>query len=130
MPEPIVFISRFSVKEGDLDPFKELARAVSAEIEASMPRTLLYLSFLDADQRTVSFLHAFADADSMDRHFEGSGDRSRAAYEFVEPRGWEVFGTPSDEALQTLRGAAAAAGTSLTIQPEYLAGFLRVMEPA
>jgi hypothetical protein len=37
---------------------------------------------------------------------------------------------PSDEALETLRGAAAAAGTSLTIQPEYLAGFLRVMEPA
>ncbi len=86
MPEPIVFISRFSVKEGSLDPLKDLARAVSADIEASMPRTLVFLSFLDVDQRTVSFLHAFADADSMDRHLVGSGDRSRAAYEFIEPR--------------------------------------------
>jgi quinol monooxygenase YgiN len=77
MPGPIVFISRFRVKESNLDRFRELARAVSGDIEASKPRTLLYLSFLDADQGTVSFLHAFADADSMDRHFEGSDDRSR-----------------------------------------------------
>jgi quinol monooxygenase YgiN len=125
MPEPIVFISRFRVKEGNLDRFRELARAVSEDIQASKPRTHVYLSFLDADQGTVSFLHAFADADSMDRHFEGSSDRSRAAYELIEPRGWEVFGTPSDAALEALRGAAASAGASMTIQPEYLAGFLR-----
>ena len=130
MTEPIVFISRFWIKEGNLDRFKELARAVSGDIQASMPQTLVYLSYLDADQGTVSFLHAFADADSMDRHFDGSGDRSRAAYEFIEPRGWEIFGTPSEAALEALRAAAASAGTSVTIQPEYLAGFLRVAAPA
>jgi hypothetical protein len=126
MPEPIVFISRFSIKEGKLDALKDHAHAVSADIQASKPRTLVFLSYLDAARATVSFVHAFPDADSMDRHVEGSGDRSRAAYEFIEPKGWEVYGTPSDEALETLRGAAASAGTSLTIQPEYLAGFLRV----
>jgi quinol monooxygenase YgiN len=126
MAEPIVFISRFAIKEGSLDQFKDLARAVSADIQASKPRTLLYLSYLDEARHTVSFLHAFADADSMDRHFEGSGDRSRAVYEFVEPRGWEIYGTPSAEALETLRGAAASAGTPLTVTPECLTGFLRV----
>ena len=54
MPGPIVFISRFRVKESNLDRFRELARAVSGDIEASKPRTLLYLSFLDADQGTAS----------------------------------------------------------------------------
>ncbi len=125
MPEPIVFISRFSIKEGNLDQVKDLAHAVSADIKASKPGTLVYLSYLDAAGHTVSFLHAFSDADSMDCHIEGSDDRSRAAYEFVEPRGWEVYGTPSDEALEMLRRAAASAGTALTIQPEFLAGFLR-----
>jgi hypothetical protein len=126
MPEPIVFISHFSIKEGRLDALKELALAVSDEIQASKPRTLVYLSYVDPAQHTVSFLHVFGDADSMDRHFEGSDDRSRAAYEFMEPRGSEVYGTPGDGALEMLRGAAASARTSLTIQPEYLAGFLRV----
>jgi hypothetical protein len=126
MPEPIVFISHFSINEGRLEQVMELSHAMSAHIEASKPRTLVYLSFLDSAQGTVSFLHAFADADAMDHHFEGSGDRTRAASEFVEPRGWEVYGTPSDAAHKTLRDAAAAAGTSLTVQPHYLAGFLRL----
>jgi hypothetical protein len=126
MPEPIVFISRFSIKEGNLDALTDLAHAVSVDIQASKPRTLVFLSYLDAARDTVSFIHAFPDADSMDRHVEGSGDRSRAAYEFIEPRGWDVYGTPSDEARAMLQRAAASAGTSLTIQPEYLAGFLRV----
>jgi uncharacterized protein YbjT (DUF2867 family) len=125
MPEPVVFISHFSIKEGELDALKDHAHAVSADIQASKPRTLVFLSYLDPDRHTVSFVHAFADADSMDRHIEGAGDRSRAAYAFIEPRGWEVYGTPSDEAREMLQRAAAAAGTSLTIQPEYLAGFLR-----
>jgi hypothetical protein len=34
----------------------------------------------------------------MDRHFEGSDERAPAAYELVEPVGWEFFGRPSDEA--------------------------------
>ena len=126
MSEPIVFISRFSVKSAGLDQFEDLARTVSADIQAWKPRTLVYLSYLDAAEQTVTFIHAFADADSMDRHFEGSNDRSRAAYEFVEPRGWEVFGMPSAEALDALRAAAGSAGTSLTVHPEYLAGFLRM----
>jgi uncharacterized protein YbjT (DUF2867 family) len=89
MPEPIVFISRFSIKEGELDALKDHAHAVSADIQASKPRTLVFLSYLDPDRHTVSFVHAFADDDSMDRHIEGAGDRSRAAYAFIEPRGWE-----------------------------------------
>ena len=128
MSDPIVFISRFSVKRAGLEQFEDLARTISADIQASKPRTLVYLSYLDATEQTVTFIHAFADADSMDRHFEGSTDRSRAAYEFVEPRGWEVFGTPSTDALDALRAAAGSAGTSLTVHPEYVAGFLRTDE--
>ena len=126
MPEPIVFISRFAIKAGKLDALKDLAHAVSADIQASKPRTLVFLSYLDAARDTVSFVHAFPDADSMDRHVEGSGDRSRAAFEFIEPRGWDVYGTPSDEGRMMLQRAAASADTSLSIKPEYLAGFLRL----
>ncbi len=126
MPGPIVFISRFSIKEGGLEPMRDLARDVSADIQASKPGTLVYLSYVDAAQHTISFVHAFADRASMDRHFEGADDRSRAAYEFIEPRGWEVYGAPSDGALATLQGAAASAGASLAIHPEFVAGFLRV----
>ena len=73
-----------------------------------------------------SFLHAFPDADAMDQHFEGADDRAAAAYEFIEPRGWEFYGKPSEEALEGIRVTAARFGVPLVVEPEFNAGFLRL----
>jgi len=62
----------------------------------------------------------------MDQHFEGSDQRSRAAYEFLRPAGWEVYGRPTDAAMAVVRQAAEAAGVSMTARPDLLAGFLRL----
>lgn len=126
MSEPIVFISHFTVKDGNLEAIKDLARDVTERLRLEKPRTLLYLSFIDEAGGTISFLHAFADAESMDLHFEGSDQRSRAAYEFLQPAGWEVYGRPSDAAMDVLRQAADAAGVAMTARPDLVAGFLRL----
>ena len=126
MPEPIFFLSHFRIKEGQLDLLRQLTSEATARLQAEKPRTVLFLSYLDADGGTISFLHAFADAESMDHHFVGSDERSRAAYQYLEPLGWEVYGNPSAAALETLREAAASSGVPLAPHPEYLAGFLRL----
>jgi hypothetical protein len=126
MPEPIVFISHFTVLDDKLPDITELANEVTAQLRVEKPRTVLYLSFVDPGAGTLSFLHAFADPDAMDAHFEGSDQRSRAAYEFLRPAGWEVYGRPSDAAMDVLRQAAEAAGVSMTTRPELVAGFLRL----
>ena len=128
MSEPIFFLSHFRIKAGQLDLVRQLTSDVAARLQAEKPRTVLFLSYLDADGGTISFLHAFADAESMDLHFVGSDERSRAAYEHIEPLGWEVYGNPSSAALETLSQAADSAGVSLASHPEFLAGFLR-LEP-
>jgi hypothetical protein len=126
MPEPIVFISHFTVQDDKLPAITELANEVAAQLRLEKPRTVLYLSFVDQAAGTLSFLHAFPDAESMDEHFEGSDQRSRAAYEFLRPAGWEVYGRPSDAALDVLRQAADAAGVAMTTRPELVAGFVRL----
>ena len=130
MSEPIVFISHFRIKEGRFDALKQRALDTADGLQLEKPRTILFLSYVDEDRSTISFLHAFADADAMDVHFEGAADRSKAALEFIEPVGWEFYGSPSAVALETMRQAATAAGATLTVQPEYLAGFLRPAESA
>jgi hypothetical protein len=127
MSKPIVFLSHFRIKEGQLDSVTRLASEVAARLEAEKPRTVLFLSYLDAERGTISFLHAFADAEAMDLHNVGSDDRSRAAYQYIEPLGWEVYGSPSSAALETLRHAADSSGVPLARHPEYLAGFLRLV---
>jgi hypothetical protein len=130
MPEPVFFLSHFRIKEGQLNAVRQLTSNVAARLQAEKPRTVLFLSYLDADAETISFLHAFPDAESMDVHFVGSDERSQAAYEYIEPTGWEFYGRPSPATLEAMRQAAAPAGVSLVLHhPEYLAGFLR-LEPA
>lgn len=126
MSEPIFFISHFRVKEGGLAEMQQLLHDTTERLHAEKPRTLLFLSYADEDGGQISFLHAFADAESMDLHFEGSDERSAAAYRYVEPIGWEFYGRPSAAALETMRQAAAKAGATLTVRPEYQAGFLRL----
>ena len=129
MSEPVVFISHFGIKEGTLDDLRRLSEEVIEHLRQGKPRTVLYLAYLDDGGQEVSFLHAFPDAESMDLHFEGADDRAKAAYRYLEPRGWEIYGRPSEAALGSMRQAAASVGVALTVQPDHLGGFLR-LQPA
>jgi quinol monooxygenase YgiN len=126
MSEPIVFISHFRIKEGQFVAFKPLTLDAADSVRSQKPRTVLYLSYVDADRSAISFLHAFADADALDDHYAGAVERARAAFEFIEPVAYEFYGSPSSALLETMRQMATASGATLTVQPEYLAGFLRL----
>lgn len=129
MSEPVVFISHFAIREGTLGDLRRLSEEVIEHLRQDKPRTVLYLAYFDEEGTEVSFLHAFPDAESMDLHFAGADERAMAAYEYIEPRGWEIYGRPSEAALESMRRAAASAGVPLTVQPDHLGGFLR-LQPA
>jgi quinol monooxygenase YgiN len=126
---PVFFISHFAVKEGKLDELKGLFEELTTELIRSKPNTLAYLSYLDDTGSRLTILHGFSDADAMDAHFEGADERSAAAYEFIEPRGWEIYGQASEGALAGMRREAEAAGVSLTVLTDYVGGFHR-LQPA
>jgi hypothetical protein len=125
MPEPIVFISHFRIKEGKLDAFRRWFKEGSKGLEAQKPRTLVFLGYLDEDGSRATIVHVFGDAESMDLHVQGAAERSRAAYDYLEPDGTEIYGKPSPAVASMFRQEAASAG-SLTLEPDHLGGFLRV----
>ena len=129
MDEPIVFISTHRIKEGTLDAFREYFRSGTPSIEADKPQTVAFIAFLDEGGTEVTIVHVFPDTHAMDRHFEGAQERSKDAYEFLEPKSFEVYGPASEEALGMLRQAAEM-GVALTVKPETLGGFLRLGSPA
>ena len=126
MSEPVVFVSHFAVKEGALDDLKRMSGDTTERLREAKPRTVLFLSYLDEEGGRVSFLHAFPDADAMDEHFAGADERAAAAYEFIEPRGWEFYGKPSEQAMEGMRATAERFGVPLVVEPEFNAGFLRL----
>ena len=126
MSEPIVFISHFRVKEDRSDHMPDLSNQIANAMEAGRPRTLGFLFFVNQDRSHMSIVHVFRDAESMDLHFVGADQRSSAAYEYLVPEGWEIYGKPSEPVLEQMRREAASAGVTLALQPEFLAGFLRL----
>ena len=126
MSQPIVFISHFAVKSGGLDDYRRLAEQVTRQLEAERRRTVAYLHYLDPAAARLTIVHVFPDASAMDSHAEGAADRSKAAFQFITPLGWEIYGPASDAAVAMMREAAKAADVALTFAPQHLAGFLRV----
>lgn len=129
MSKPIVFISHLRIKEGALDAYPQMQHEASAQLEADKPQTLAFLPYMSADRRHVTIVHVFADAASMDLHFEGAEQRSAAAFAVLVPEGWEIYGTPSSRVVDFMRNAAAASGVPLQVQPDNVAGYLRLARP-
>jgi hypothetical protein len=125
MTGPIVFISHFIVREGRADDYRRLQAEIAAELSATKPLTLAFLTYLDDAGSRMTAIHVFADAAAMAAHFDGADERSRRAAEVLEPAGWEIYGHPSADAVDMIRAAATSAGVPFALEPEYVAGFLR-----
>lgn len=123
MSGPTVFISHFTVN--DAAAYSRMALEWVPKLEAEKPRTAVFLHYLDRETSRVTVVHVFADAEAMDLHFVGAEERGQEAFKTMTPTSWEIYGPASEDAVNTMRRAAEAAGVPLTVQSEYVAGFLR-----
>lgn len=125
MSEPIVFISHNKMKEGKLDAFRKVYQERTQLLQEQKPTTLVFLAYAGEDGGEVSFVHVFPDAEAMDIHFQGADERSKRAYEFMQPISMEIYGSPNDEVLEMMKQIAES-GVTVSIDTDHLGGFLRL----
>lgn len=125
MSEPIFFISHNKIKEGQLETLRESSQKTMQLLREQKPDTVLFLAYVSDDGGEVSFLHVFPDAEAMDIHFRGAEERSKKAYEFIESKSMEIYGSPSGSVREMLKQIAES-GVQVTIESDYLGGFLRL----
>lgn len=63
MSEPIVFISHFKIREGKLEGFKQHAQRMIEYLRANKPGTVAFLQYLDEEEKELSIIHVFPDAE-------------------------------------------------------------------
>lgn len=125
MSEPLVFISRNRVKAGMLDEFSKHYEQSIPMTQAAKPATFVQVAYVSEDGNDVTIVRLFAGAEGLDKQLQGADDRSKAAYQYIEPVSVEIYGTPSEFALEMMKKVAGA-GTQVSLHPLYLGGFLRV----
>lgn len=124
MSEPIVFISHFKIKEGELNNLMRHNQKVTEQIEANKPGTVAFLQYLNEEGSELSIIHVFPDADSFDQHVAGVDERVKAALEFIEPTRREVYGMPSDQVLAIL-SPPHESGIAFQSMPQPIGGYIR-----
>ena len=124
MAEPIVFIARFKVKEGRLDEFRKHYLDSLPPVEAGKPGTLAQVAYENEDGSEVVVVRLFPNAEAMDAQLQGSGDRSKKTYEFVEPVRMEIYGTPGVLGLEMMKKMAEME-VMVNVNPRFIGGFIR-----
>lgn len=125
MPGPIVFISHNGVKDGKLEGFRSAFGEVAQTLDAEKPGTVVFLAFAADDGSEVSVVHVFPDAEAMGQHLQGVQERMGTAVEFIQTKGYEIYGSPSEPVLEAMRGFADAEGVPLRVQGDHVGGYLR-----
>jgi quinol monooxygenase YgiN len=127
MSEPIVFISHFKVKEGKLEGLKQLHQTVVEQIKTDKPGTVVFLHYLNEEGTEYGVIHVFPDAEAMDRHMEGAGERAKAAFEFLEPIGRELYGMPNAETLAMMMAIRPPGAPEIEFHhmPQSMGGYTR-----
>jgi quinol monooxygenase YgiN len=125
MSKPIVFISHNKLKEGKLDDYTKLYREVVEDIKKEKPGTLIYLAFVDEDNSMVTMIHLFPDADAMEDHMKGAGERANEAYQYIESERLEVYGTPNEGVLEGMREIIGPDVTLVNVSKN-IGGYIRL----
>lgn len=123
MPGPFVFISHGRIKPGKLEDFKAYAERFMPVVEQREPRVVAFNTYLDGAGEHYTSVQVHPDAESMEQHMNVMAEESRAAFEYVESTGVEVYGEPNEAVLAMMRSIA---DVPVTLRPVHVAGITRL----
>lgn len=127
MSEPIIYIDRSRIREGQLEALKPAMAELAEFVETHEPQLISYGFFIDEDAEQMTVVAIHPDAASMEFHMEIGGARFRAFAELISLESIEVYGEPSAKAREQLQAKARALGNGdeLSVHTQQ-AGFTRV----
>ena len=126
MSEPFIFIGTHTIREGKLEDFKQQWQELVEVVEAKEQRLIAFNAYVNQDGTEVSVVQVHPDADSMGFHMQVARDHISQAYQSVleETKRIEVYGSPSDAVLETIRQLAGSQ-VPLNVRARHLGGFTR-----
>lgn len=124
MPEPVVFIIRFRIKEGKGDEFRKHYQDSIQPIFDAKPDTLSQLAYENGEANVFTVIRLFPSAIALDLHLLGADERSIKTFKFVEPYCIEIFGAIHPATLVKMEKIAGSSITMIT-SPNYMGGFIR-----
>lgn len=107
-----------------LDDFTKHYLNSIPSVEANKPGTIVQLAYVNEDATEVDIVRLFPSPEAMDLQLQGADERSKVAYQFIEPTSIEIYGMPSNFAMEMMKKVAGS-GIDVSVKPQFIGGFIR-----
>lgn len=111
MSEPIVYVDQSDVRDGKLEELKKGMDELAEFVAENEPRLLAYNVYFSEDRTRMTVLHVHADSASLEFHMQVAGEQFPKFADFIRLVAIDVYGKPSNELVERLRGKAEMLGS-------------------
>ena len=98
----VQYTAQWTIHEGELERFKEIAKSGTALVEANEPEMLAFHWYFNEDESQAYLVEWYANADAIPHHMQNVGESLGQLLEISELSRFEVFGDLTDGANETL----------------------------
>jgi hypothetical protein len=125
--DAIVYIDRSDIRDGKVEDVKTAIKALVEFIDAHNPKLIDYRFFIDDATGRMILVATHPDSTALEFHMEVGGPEFRKLSGLITLRSIEVFGRPSNRAMQQLHEKAEMLGEDGSVSVhEQFAGFTRL----
>ena len=128
MGDPLVYIDTSTIRPGMLQRVRTALDDLVAFIKDNEPQLIAYGAYIDDSDTQMTVFHVHAGSASLEFHLDVAGPAFRPFVDLVMLSSIEIYGAPSERALDQLREKARLLGTADVHVHPPLAGFLRTAE--
>lgn len=119
MPDPIVYVDRFTVGEGKLEELRRYCVRMAKLVEEQEPGTIACNYFVDEEGSAGTAVLVFENAGALDAHLDVASHLFQEGASLLDSSDIELLGSASDQAQQLTKNFGGA------IKSKVLAGFAR-----
>jgi hypothetical protein len=125
LSSPILVVDSSDIREGKLEEVKAGVEDLVAFVEANEAEPLLYDIYFDEAGSQMTVVQIHPDSTSLERHLTVAGPVFRKFADLLTLGRVDVYGRPSEAALEQMRGKAQLLGDAPVFVHELHSGFSR-----
>jgi hypothetical protein len=125
MSDPILVVDSSEIREGKLEEVKAGVEDLVAFVEANEAEPLAYYIYFDEAGAQMTVVQIHPDSTSLERHLTVAGRVFRRFADLLTLARVDVYGSPSEAALEQMRSKARLLGNGPVVVHELHSGFRR-----
>lgn len=125
MSTPILVVDSSDIRDGKLEEVKARVEELVAFVEANEVEPLAYDIYFDEAGAQMTVVQIHPDSASLERHLTIAGPAFRKFADLLALARVDVYGEPSEAALEQIRGKAQLLGSAPVAVHQLQSGFSR-----